>query len=102
MAVRITKLVPAKIYALQRERRALKRVNRLNPHDDNIKHAKCVQIPSLYSLLFLSLSQGYFLIRPLQLLPSCSPICFNPDNTHSDLNDYSHEETMAQSRRTFL
>ncbi|GIY24783.1 hypothetical protein CDAR_229211 [Caerostris darwini] len=35
--------------ALQRERRALKRQQAINPHDDNIKHTKCVQTPSLYS-----------------------------------------------------
>ncbi|GIX83756.1 hypothetical protein CDAR_71531 [Caerostris darwini] len=28
--------------ALQRERRALKRQQAINPHDDNIKHTKCV------------------------------------------------------------
>ncbi|GIX96400.1 hypothetical protein CDAR_392591 [Caerostris darwini] len=35
--------------ALQRERRALKRQQAINPHDDNIKHTKCVRTPSLYS-----------------------------------------------------
>ncbi|GIY63828.1 hypothetical protein CDAR_465711 [Caerostris darwini] len=46
--------------ALQRKRRALKRQQAINPHDDNIKHTKmCSKSFSLLSLLFLS-SQGYF------------------------------------------
>ncbi|GIY24747.1 hypothetical protein CDAR_421181 [Caerostris darwini] len=37
--------------ALQRERRALKRQQAINPHDDNIKHTtfRVFQTPSLYS-----------------------------------------------------
>ncbi|GIY15673.1 hypothetical protein CDAR_609671 [Caerostris darwini] len=35
--------------ALQRELRALKRQQAINPHDNNIKHTKCVQTPSFYS-----------------------------------------------------
>ncbi|GIX89156.1 hypothetical protein CDAR_599601 [Caerostris darwini] len=53
--------------ALQRERRALKRQQTINPYDDNIKHTKCVQTPSLYSPPVLVLSR-ILLIRPLQLL----------------------------------
>ncbi|GIY59762.1 hypothetical protein CDAR_401331 [Caerostris darwini] len=45
--------------ALQRERRALTRQQAINPHDDNIKHTKCVQTPSLYPPSCSS-SQGYF------------------------------------------
>ncbi|GIY55393.1 hypothetical protein CDAR_471 [Caerostris darwini] len=51
--------------ALQRELRALKRQQAINPYDDNIKPTKCVQTPSLYSpVLVLS---RILLILPLQL-----------------------------------
>ncbi|GIY82987.1 hypothetical protein CDAR_553701 [Caerostris darwini] len=56
--------------ALQRERRALKRQQAINPHDDNIKHTKCVQTPSLYSP---SCSCIYYYILPtLYILESVS------------------------------
>ncbi|GIY00856.1 ATP-dependent DNA helicase [Caerostris darwini] len=74
--------------ALQRQLRALKRQQAINPHDDNIKHTKCVQTPSLYSPS-CSCPQGTF-NSSSSVIPSCSHCFLN--NTHSDLNDYSHEK----------
>ncbi|GIY61912.1 hypothetical protein CDAR_518561 [Caerostris darwini] len=75
--------------ALQRERRSLKRHQAINPHDDNIKHTKCVQTPSLYSPS-CSCSLKDTFNSSSSVTPSCSHCFLN--NTHSDLNDYSHEK----------
>ncbi|GIX98470.1 ATP-dependent DNA helicase [Caerostris darwini] len=75
--------------ALQRERRALKRQQAINPHDDNIKHTKCVQTPSLYSPSCSCPLKDTF-NSSSSVTPSCSHCFLN--NTHSDLNDYSHEK----------
>ncbi|GIY08462.1 ATP-dependent DNA helicase [Caerostris darwini] len=75
--------------ALQRERLALKRQQAINPHDDNIKHTKCVQTPSLYSPSCSCPLKGTF-NSSSSVTPSCSHCFLN--NTHSDLNDYSHEK----------
>ncbi|GIY01978.1 ATP-dependent DNA helicase [Caerostris darwini] len=74
--------------ALQRERRALKRQQAINPPDD-IKHTKCVQIPSLYSPSCSCPLKDTF-NSSSSVTPSCSHYFLN--NTHSDLNDYSHEK----------
>ncbi|GIY61980.1 ATP-dependent DNA helicase [Caerostris darwini] len=74
---------------LQRERRALKRQRAINPHDDNIKHTKCVQTPSLYSPSCSCPLKDTF-NSSSSVTPSCSHCFLN--NTHSDLNDYSHEK----------
>ncbi|GIY70754.1 hypothetical protein CDAR_543801 [Caerostris darwini] len=75
--------------ALQRERRALKRQQTINPHDGNIKHTKCVQTPSLYSPSCSCPLKDTF-NSSSSVTPSCSHCFLN--NTHSDLNDYSHEK----------
>ncbi|GIY38031.1 ATP-dependent DNA helicase [Caerostris darwini] len=75
--------------ALQRERRTLKRQQAINPHDDNIKHTKCVQTPSLYSPSCSCPLKDTF-NSSSSVTPSCSHCFLN--NTHSDLNDYSHEK----------
>ncbi|GIY44410.1 ATP-dependent DNA helicase [Caerostris darwini] len=75
--------------ALQRERRALKRQQAINPHDDNIKHTKCVQTPSLYSPSCSCPLKDTF-NSSSSVTPSCSHCFLN--NTHSDFNDYSHEK----------
>ncbi|GIX82315.1 hypothetical protein CDAR_204661 [Caerostris darwini] len=74
---------------LQRERRALKRQQAINPHDDNIKHTKCVQTPSLYSPSCSCPLKDTF-NSSSSVTPCCSHCFLN--NTHSDLNDYSHEK----------
>ncbi|GIY71447.1 ATP-dependent DNA helicase [Caerostris darwini] len=75
--------------ALQRERQAIKRQQAINPHDDNIKHTKCVQTPSLYSPSCSSPLKDTF-NSSSSVTTSCSHCFLN--NTHSDLNDYSHEK----------
>ncbi|GIX76320.1 hypothetical protein CDAR_418651 [Caerostris darwini] len=79
----------ARLNTLQRERRALKRQQAINPHDDNIKHTKCVQTPSLYSPSCSRSLKDTF-NSSSSVTPSCSHCFMN--NTHSDLNDYSHEK----------
>ncbi|GIY33006.1 hypothetical protein CDAR_86091 [Caerostris darwini] len=85
--------------ALQRERRALKRQQAINPHDDNIKHTKCVQTPSLYSPSCSCPLKGTF-NSSSSVTPSCSH-CFR-NNTHSDLNDYSHEKQWLKVEERFF
>ncbi|GIY39597.1 ATP-dependent DNA helicase [Caerostris darwini] len=92
------KLVPPK-NALQRERRALKRQQAVNPHDDNIKHTKCVQTPSLYSPSCSCPLKDTF-NSSSSITPSCSHCFMN--NTHSDLNDYSHEKQWLKVEERFF
>ncbi|GIY82251.1 hypothetical protein CDAR_24941 [Caerostris darwini] len=85
--------------ALQWERRALKRQQAINPRDDNIKHTKCVQTPSLYSPSCSCPLKDTF-NSSSSVTPSCSHYFLN--NTHSDLNDYSHEKQWLKVEERFF
>ncbi|GIY58343.1 hypothetical protein CDAR_294961 [Caerostris darwini] len=85
--------------AFQRERRALKRQQAINPHDDNIKHTNCVQTPSLYSPSSSCPLKDTF-NSSSSVTPSCSHCFLN--NTHSDLNDYSHEKQWLKVEERFF
>ncbi|GIY73345.1 hypothetical protein CDAR_23551 [Caerostris darwini] len=83
--------------ALQRERRVLKRQQAINPYDDNIKHTKCVQTPSLYSC---SCPLKDTFNSSSSVTPSRSHCFMN--NTHSDLNDYSHGKQWLKVEERFF
>ncbi|GIY68253.1 hypothetical protein CDAR_499901 [Caerostris darwini] len=84
--------------ALQRERRAFKRQQAINRHDDNIKHTKCIQTPSLFSPSCSCPLKDTF-NSSSSVTPSCSHCFMN--NTHSDLND-SHEKQWLKVEERFF